>query len=75
MAHQILELIADKRLKAGTRLPSLDSSPRTRRQFPSTASSSTLFVILMSVGEEAVLTALARSEAKLGLIFLDMKLR
>jgi predicted regulator of Ras-like GTPase activity (Roadblock/LC7/MglB family) len=28
---------------------------------------------LMSVGEEAVLTALARSEAKLGLIFLDMK--
>lgn len=31
------------------------------------------FVILMSVGEEAVLTALARSDAKLGLIFLDMK--
>ena len=31
------------------------------------------YVILMSVGEEAVLTALARSEAKLGLIFLDMK--
>jgi predicted regulator of Ras-like GTPase activity (Roadblock/LC7/MglB family) len=25
------------------------------------------------VGEEAVLTALARSEAKLGLIFLDMR--
>ena len=31
------------------------------------------FVILMSIGEEAVLTALARSDAKLGLIFLDMK--
>jgi uncharacterized protein len=31
------------------------------------------YVILMSVGEEAVLTALARQEAKLGLIFLDMR--
>ena len=31
------------------------------------------FVILMSVGEEAVLTVLARKEAKLGLIFLDMR--
>jgi predicted regulator of Ras-like GTPase activity (Roadblock/LC7/MglB family) len=31
------------------------------------------YVILMSVGEDAVLTALARSEAKLGLIFLDMR--
>ncbi|HUT18063.1 MAG TPA: roadblock/LC7 domain-containing protein [Anaerolineae bacterium] len=31
------------------------------------------YVILMSVGEEAVLTALARKEAKLGLIFLDMR--
>ncbi len=31
------------------------------------------YVILMSIGEEAVLTALARSDAKLGLIFLDMK--
>ena len=31
------------------------------------------YVILMSVGEEAVLTAMARSGAKLGLIFLDMK--
>ncbi len=31
------------------------------------------FVILMSIGEEAVLTALARKDAKLGLIFLDMK--
>ena len=30
------------------------------------------YVILMSVGEEAVLTALAREGAKLGLIFLDM---
>jgi predicted regulator of Ras-like GTPase activity (Roadblock/LC7/MglB family) len=30
------------------------------------------FVILMSVGEEAVLTVLAREKAKLGLIFLDM---
>ena len=30
------------------------------------------FVILMSVGEEAVLTVLAREQAKLGLIFLDM---
>jgi uncharacterized protein len=31
------------------------------------------FVILMSIGEEAVLTALAREQAKLGLIFLDMR--
>ena len=31
------------------------------------------YVILMSVGEEAVLTALAREQAKLGLIFLDMQ--
>lgn len=31
------------------------------------------FVILMSVGEEAVLTALAREQAKLGLLFLDMR--
>ena len=28
---------------------------------------------LMSVGEEAVLTTLVREDAKLGLIFLDMK--
>ncbi len=31
------------------------------------------FIILMSVGEDAVLTAMARPDAKLGLIFLDMK--
>src|SRR3972149_5313909 len=31
------------------------------------------YVILMSVGEEAVLTALARDQATLGLIFLDMR--
>lgn len=30
------------------------------------------YVVLMSVGDEAVLTVLARKEAKLGLIFLDM---
>ena len=30
------------------------------------------YVILMAVGDEAVLTVLARQEAKLGLIFLDM---
>ncbi len=30
-------------------------------------------IVLMAVGEEAVLTVLARSQAKLGLIFLDMK--
>lgn len=30
------------------------------------------YVILMSVGDEAVLTVLAREQAKLGLIFLDM---
>jgi len=30
------------------------------------------FVILSAVGEEAVLTVLARQQAKLGLIFLDM---
>lgn len=31
------------------------------------------YVILTAVGEEAVLTVLARKNAKLGLIFLDMK--
>ncbi|HLE52873.1 MAG TPA: roadblock/LC7 domain-containing protein [Anaerolineales bacterium] len=31
------------------------------------------FVILMAVGEEAVLTALARPQAKLGLVFLEMR--
>jgi len=31
------------------------------------------YVLLMSVGREAVLTVLARQEAKLGLIFLDMR--
>jgi uncharacterized protein len=31
------------------------------------------YVILSSVGEEAVLTALAREHAKLGLIFLEMR--
>jgi predicted regulator of Ras-like GTPase activity (Roadblock/LC7/MglB family) len=31
------------------------------------------YVILMAVGEEAVLTALAGDQAKLGLIFLDMR--
>jgi predicted regulator of Ras-like GTPase activity (Roadblock/LC7/MglB family) len=30
------------------------------------------FVILQAVGEEAVLTVMARQQAKLGLIFLDM---
>jgi predicted regulator of Ras-like GTPase activity (Roadblock/LC7/MglB family) len=31
------------------------------------------YVILTSVGEEAVLTVLARQDAKLGLVFLDMR--
>lgn len=31
------------------------------------------FVLLTAVGEEAVLTALARDEAKLGMIFLEMR--
>ena len=31
------------------------------------------YVILSSIGEDAVLTALAREEAKLGLIFLEMR--
>src|SRR5690348_7079781 len=31
------------------------------------------YVLLMAVGTEAVLTALARKEAKLGLVFLDMR--
>jgi hypothetical protein len=31
------------------------------------------YVILMSVGEEAVLTTLVRQQARLGLIFLDMR--
>jgi hypothetical protein len=31
------------------------------------------YVILMSIGSEAVLTALARENAKLGLILLDMR--
>ena len=31
------------------------------------------YVVLMSVGREAVLTVLARQQAKLGLLFLDMR--
>ena len=31
------------------------------------------FVVLTAVGEEAVLTALAREQAKLGIIFLEMR--
>jgi predicted regulator of Ras-like GTPase activity (Roadblock/LC7/MglB family) len=31
------------------------------------------YVFLMSVGEEAVLTVMAREDAKLGLVFLDMR--
>ena len=31
------------------------------------------YVVLMSIGTEAVLTALTRREAKLGVIFLDMR--
>ncbi len=31
------------------------------------------YVVLMSVGDEAVLTVLAREQAKLGLLFLDMR--
>ena len=31
------------------------------------------YVLLTSVGEEAVLTVLARAQAKLGLLFLDMR--
>jgi predicted regulator of Ras-like GTPase activity (Roadblock/LC7/MglB family) len=31
------------------------------------------YVVLMAVGEEAVLTTLAREQAKLGLILLDMR--
>jgi len=31
------------------------------------------YIVLMSVGEDAVLTVLARKEAKLGLIFLEMR--
>jgi predicted regulator of Ras-like GTPase activity (Roadblock/LC7/MglB family) len=31
------------------------------------------YVLLMSVGEEAVLTVLARASAKLGLVFLEMR--
>ena len=31
------------------------------------------YVILMNVGEEAVLTVLARTQAKLGLVFLEMR--
>jgi uncharacterized protein len=34
---------------------------------------STGFIVLTSVGSEAVLTTLARQEAKLGLIFLEMR--
>ena len=30
-------------------------------------------IVLISIGEEAVLTVLARKQAKLGLLFLDMK--
>jgi len=31
------------------------------------------FIVLTSVGEDAVITALARQEAKLGLVFLEMR--
>ncbi len=31
------------------------------------------YILLMAVGEEAVLTSMARAEARLGLIFLDMR--
>lgn len=31
------------------------------------------YIVLMASGEDAVLTALAREDAKLGLVFLDMK--
>ena len=31
------------------------------------------YILLMGAGDEAVLTALARKDAKLGLVFLDMK--
>jgi len=31
------------------------------------------YVVLMSIGEEAVLTGMAREEAKLGMIFLEMR--
>ncbi len=31
------------------------------------------YVLLMNAGEDAVLTAMARADAKLGMIFLDMK--
>ncbi|MCU0484925.1 MAG: roadblock/LC7 domain-containing protein [Anaerolineales bacterium] len=31
------------------------------------------FVVLTAIGEEAVLTALAREQAKLGLVFLEMR--
>lgn len=31
------------------------------------------YVILMEAGEDAVLTAMARTDAKLGLVFLDMR--
>lgn len=31
------------------------------------------FIVLTSIGEEAVITALARQEAKLGLVFLEMR--
>jgi predicted regulator of Ras-like GTPase activity (Roadblock/LC7/MglB family) len=31
------------------------------------------YILLMAAGEDAVLTALARKDAKLGLVFLDMK--
>ncbi|MDX9990714.1 MAG: roadblock/LC7 domain-containing protein [Anaerolineales bacterium] len=31
------------------------------------------FIVLIAVGEEAVLTALARQEGKLGLVFLEMR--
>ncbi|NYT14090.1 MAG: hypothetical protein GKC01_06230, partial [Candidatus Methanofastidiosa archaeon] len=31
------------------------------------------YILMMGAGQEAVLTALARKDAKLGLVFLDMK--
>jgi predicted regulator of Ras-like GTPase activity (Roadblock/LC7/MglB family) len=57
-------------LSLGDRISSELSRGRLERVY---ISGSDGIIVLMAVGEDAVLTVLARSQAKLGLIFLDMR--
>ncbi len=57
-------------LSLGDRISSELNRGRLERVY---ISGSDGIIVLMAVGEDAVLTVLARSQAKLGLIFLDMR--